>query len=195
MEKNENYTEAAQKEVVKVDFTEPAERKKKESFITRIAYAAISLIVGIIFIAGRAGIFDVLGYIVGGILLIMGTVTITAFVTAKGNKWVGSLVWGVLQVLLAIFCLLNPAWIANAAVYIFAVIIFISGIVMIYFALRDKKDGFKKWLASLIFGIILAVLGLVMLLFVSQTKAFVAVMVGISFIITAVLNVVALILK
>ena len=194
MEKNENYTEAAQKEVVKVDFTEPVERKKKESFITRIAYAAISLIVGIIFIAGRAGIFDVLGYIVGGILLIMGTVTITAFVTAKG-KWVGSLVWGVLQVLLAIFCLLNPAWIANAAVYIFAVIIFISGIVMIYFALRDKKDGFKKWLASLIFGIILAVLGLVMLLFVSQTKAFVAVMVGISFIITAVLNVVALILK
>ena len=194
MAENKNNT-AASEDIVRVDFTQPEKKMKKDSLIARIVYAGIALIVGIIFILARNGIFDMLGYIVGGILLIMGAVTITAFLTAKGNKWVGSLVWGILLVLIGIYCLFNPAWIANAAVYIFAVIIFISGIVMAYFAVRDKKAGFKQWLPSLIFGIALAVLGLVMLLFVRQTQAVVAVITGVSFILTAILNVVSLILK
>ena len=196
MENKENtYREMVDSETVKVDFTAPPKKQRKEGFVTRIVYAAIALLVGIVFIAARVHIFDVLGYILGAALVIMGIVTITAFLTSKGNKWVGSLIWGVLEAILGVFCMINPQTVSNFAVYIFAIIIFISGIVMIYFAVRDKKAGFGQWLPSLIFGIVLAVIGLVMLLFVNQTKAFGAVMVGISFILTAVLNVVALFLK
>ena len=193
--KEDTYREMVDNQVVKVDFTEPPKKQKKEGFVTRIVYAVITLLVGVVFIIARDHIFDVLGYIVGGLLLIMGAVTITAFFTSKGNKWVGSLVWGILEAILGVFCLFTPHMIANFAVYIFAIIIFISGIVMSYFAVRDKKAGFGQWLPSLIFGIVLAVIGLVMLLFVNQTKAFVAVMVGIAFLITAVLNVITLFLK
>ena len=196
MENSENYTQLVDDEVVKAEVSAPPKKKqKKENFWQRIAYSVVFLLAGIVFIAARNDIFSILGYVVGIVLIIISTVTITAFVLEKKKKWIGSLIWGVLQALMGIYCLFNPNWLADAAVYIVAAIIVVCGIVLIYFAVRDKVAGVKNWLTVLIFGIVLAVLGLAMLLFVGQTKAVVAVVTGIGFIITSVLNVVALILK
>ena len=195
MENSDSYREMIDNEVVKVDLTEPAKRRKKESFLPRVVYAIVAFVTGLVFIIARNDIFAVLGYVVGAIVMVMGIVTVTAFLVAKGNKWVGSLVWGILLILFGIFCLCTPKWIADAAVYISAIIFFVSGIVLIYFAVRDKKMGFEKWIPSLIAGIVLAVLGAAMLLFVRKAEAVVAVFTGIGFILTSILNIVTLILK
>ena len=195
MSAKDDYREMIDGEVVKVDLTKAPERRKKESFLPRLAYIIISFLAGAVFIFARNNIFAVLGYVVGAIVLIMGVVTITAFIVEKGNKWVGSLIWGILQILLGIFCLCKPKWIADVSVYICAVIFFISGIVMVYFAIKDKGIGFRNWIPELVAGIVLALLGVVMLLFVRKTEAVVAVITGVGFIVTAVINVVALILK
>lgn len=196
MENSESYKQMIDGDVVKVDLTEPPkDKRKKESFWPRIAYSVVSLLAGIVFIAARSNIYAMLGYIVGIVFLVVSAVTITAFVLEKRKKWVGSLIWGVLQAIIGIYCLFNPKWLADAAIYIFATIIFISGVVLIYYAIKDKANGFINWKPVLIFGIVLAVLGLVMLFFVNQTQAVLAVITGIVFIITSALNVVALALK
>lgn len=195
MANNENLNELVDSDVLKVDFENEVKRRKRDSFVPRALYSALCLIAGLIFIIARNSIFDLLGYIAGGMLLLTGAVTITAFFVSKGNKWIFSLIWGIVEALLGIFCLASPKIIADMAVYVFAALIFIGGIVLIYFATADKSFGIKGWKYILIFGIALAVLGLAMLLFVRQSQAVIAVIVGVSFIISAVLNIVSLFLK
>lgn len=195
MENQENFNEVEEKEIVKVDFQQPPKKEKKENFLSRLVYTILAFVMAIAFIVGRNEIFGVLGYIVGVLAIVMGAVTIIAFLMSKGKASLISLIWGILEIMAGIYCVVRPFAIANLAIYVFAIIIFISGIVLVYFALRDKQAGFKKWIPILIFGIVMAILGLAMLFFVSQSRAVVAVMVGISLFLSSVFNMIALILQ
>ncbi|MBR0413521.1 MAG: DUF308 domain-containing protein [Clostridia bacterium] len=192
---NENFNKVEDNEIVKVDFTEKSEKKKRDNLMARIAYICISFLAGIVFIVARNNIFDLLGYIGGGMLLILGVVTVIAFFASKGKAWLPSLIFGIVEAIIGIFFLCKPKIIADFAVYVFAIIIFISGVVMIYFAACDKRNGIKQWIAILIMGIVLSIAGVVMLLFVRQSQAVIAIIAGVSFIVSAVFNVVALALK
>ena len=192
---NEQYGEVTDNEIITVDFTKEGEKRRKTNLIARLVYSAVSLLAGLIFIFARDSIFDLLGYIAGGMLLITGAGAIISFLASKSARRLGALIGGILQAVLGIFCLVKPKMVADLAVYVFALIIFISGVVMIYFAVGDKNIGFVKWKPILVFGIILALLGAAMLLFVRQSQAVIAVITGVSFVITAVFNLVALLLR
>ena len=195
MENQEKYNEVTDTEVVKVDFEQKSKERKKESFISRFVYSIIAFIAALIFIIGRNEIFGVLGYIVGAMALVLGVVTIIAFLMKKGRAHVISLIAGILEIMAGIFCMVRPFTITNLSIYVFAIIIFISGIVLAYFAIRDKKLGVTRWLPSLILGILLALLGLAMLFFVSQSRMVIAVIVGVALLVSSIFNLVSLALK
>ncbi|MBE6818574.1 MAG: hypothetical protein E7517_05390 [Ruminococcaceae bacterium] len=195
MANEEKFNTVNDNEIVKVDFTEKSEKKKRDNLIARVAYICISFLAGIVFIAARNNIFDLLGYIAGGMLLILGVAVVIAFFASKGKGWLPSLIFGIVEAIIGIFFLCKPKVIADFAVYVFAIIIFVSGVVLIYFAACDKRSGIKQWIVVLVFGIVLSIAGVVMLLFVRQSQAVIAVMAGISFIVSAVFNVIALALK
>ena len=163
---DEQYNEYVDEEIVVVDPEEVEKKIRKELFGPRLIYAIVNLALGLIFIFARNSIFNILG-----------------------------LIWSVLEFFAGIFCLANPDVIADMAIYVFAILIFLSGMILIYFSVRDKNRGFSWWKAGFALGIILAILGILMIIFNHQSQAVISVIVGVSCIISAIFGLVSLMLR
>lgn len=192
---DEQYNEYEDKQIVVVDPEAEHKRVRKELFGPRLIYAIVNMALGLIFIFARNSIFNILGYVTGASLLLLGITGIILFFASKGSTTVFGMVWSVLEFFAGVFCLANPGVIANLAIYVFALMIFLSGMILIYFSIRDKGRGFSWWKAGFALGIILAVLGVLMIIFNHQSQAVISVIVGVSFIISAVFGLVSLALR
>lgn len=164
---------------------------KKRSLAPRIIFGIVSILLGVAFILLRNVALSVIGYVVGGMSLAAGVVTIIAFLASHKNKLIISLISGIIEALFGILFLIKPNILADIAIYLFAAVVFISGMVMLYTATQDKKFGIINWKVTLVFGIVLALLGALMLLFIKQDRVFIAVLIGIELIVDGVLDVIA----
>lgn len=195
MADEEKYNEYVDEEIVVVDPEAVHKKIRKELFGPRLIYALVNLALGLIFIFARNSIFNILGYVTGAALLLLGITGIILFFASKGSTTVFGLIWSILEFFAGVFCLANPDVIANLAIYVFAVLIFLSGMILIYFSVRDKGRGFSWWKAGFILGIVLAILGILMIVFNHQSQAVISVIVGVSFLISAVFGAVSLALR
>lgn len=192
---DEKFNEYVDEEIVVVDPEAVHKKIRKELFGPRLIYAIVNLALGLIFIIARNSIFNILGYVMGGALLLLGATGVILFFASKGSTTVFGLVWSVFEFFAGIFCLANPGVIADLAIYVFAILIFLSGMILIYFSVRDKNRGVSWWKAGLVLGIILAILGVLMIVFNHQSQAVISIIVGISFLISAVFGAVSLALR
>ena len=192
---DEQYNEYVDEEIVVVDPEEVEKKIRKELFGPRLIYAIVNLALGLIFIFARNSIFNILGYVTGASLLLLGVTGVILFFASKGSTTVFGLIWSVLEFFAGIFCLANPDVIADMAIYVFAILIFLSGMILIYFSVRDKNRGFSWWKAGFALGIILAILGILMIIFNHQSQAVISVIVGVSCIISAIFGLVSLMLR
>ncbi len=192
---DDKYNEYVDEEIIVVDPKATSKRIRKELFGPRLIYATVNLALGLIFIIARNSIFNILGYVTGGALLLLGITGIILFFASKGSTTVFGLIWSVLEFFGGVFCLANPDVIADLAIYVFAILIFLSGMILIYFSVRDKNRGFSWWKAGFILGIVLAALGILMIVFNHQSQAVISVIVGVYFIISAAFGVVSLALR
>ena len=192
---DEQFNEYVDEEIVVVDPEATRKIIRKELFGPRLIYGIVNLALGLIFIIARNSIFNILGYVTGGALLLLGVTGIILFFSSKGSTTVFGLIWSTFEFFAGIFCLANPEVIASIAIYVFALMIFLSGMIIIYFSLRDKSRGFSWWKAGFALGVILAVLGILMLIFNHQSQAVISVIVGVSFILSAIFGFVSLMLR
>jgi len=128
--------------------------------------AVIMIILGLILIIWPEILGNILCYMIGGALLLMGVFQLIGFMRGERlgfyNKFNATM--GIVLVLLGIWVCVNPNVILSIIPVVVGVIVLIHGLMDIQYALDIKKSGTSKWWIALIVALITLGLGIFLVL-------------------------------
>lgn len=158
MAKKKNTREA---EVIEV-ITESKENKNESKM-----FATTSLIMGIVgiillFLPEESN--KLIGYIIGGALLLAGAITIIKYLKDEIKLSSINLVSGILYAILGLIIVLNPLSIMKLATIIFGIYLIVNGALKAHagYVIKDTKGN--TWKSLLISGVIIVIFGLVLII-------------------------------
>lgn len=131
-----------------------------------IINAIIMVVLGLILIIWSETIGNILCYILGGALVLMGVFQIIGFLRGERlgfyNKFNG--IMGIVLILLGVWVCANPKKILSIIPVIIGIIMLIHGLMDVQYALDIKKSGAQKWWIALIAAVITLGLGIFLVL-------------------------------
>lgn len=128
--------------------------------------AIIMVVLGLILVIWPDILGNILCYILGGALILMGVFHLIGFVRGERlgfyNKF--SMLMGIVLVLLGIWVCAKPHVVLSIIPVVVGIIILIHGLMDIQYTLEIKRVGNSKWWIGLIAAIITVVLGILLIL-------------------------------
>ena len=161
----------------------------KSSIISAIGLA----ILGILLVFESELTIVSISYVIGAILVAIGTVAILNFVNdmKKNVKNELNIVYGIGMVVLGIIVISNPKGVASIIPFILGVLIIINSAAKLQYSLELKKDNNKLWNSTMIMALITLLCGLLLVFNPFSGAEFITKVVGVLLFIYAVTDIVS----
>ena len=153
---------------------------------------ALALLGGLLFFQSEATIISV-SYIIGGILIAIGVLTIMKYINAyrKSSKNELDIIYGTVTVILGIIVIGNPKAIASIIPFVIGLLIILSSATKLQYSLELKKSNNDLWLSTMILSIITTLVGIVLIFNPFQGAEFITKLVGILIFTYAILDIIS----
>ena len=153
---------------------------------------ALALLGGLLFFQSEATIISV-SYIIGGILIAIGVLTIIKYINAyrKSSKNELDIIYGTVTVILGIIVIGNPKAIASIIPFVIGILIILSSATKLQYSLELKKSNNDLWLSTMILSIITTLVGIVLIFNPFQGAEFITKLVGILIFTYAILDIIS----
>lgn len=161
----------------------------KSSIISAIGLA----ILGILLVFESELTIVSISYVIGAILVAIGTVAILNFVNdmKKNVKNELNIVYGIGMVVLGIIVISNPKGVASIIPFILGVLIIINSAAKLQYSLELKKDNNKLWNSTMIMALITLLCGLLLVFNPFSGAEFITKVVGVLLFIYAVTDIIS----
>ncbi len=160
---------------------------------TLVISAILTLAVGILFIIFPASVINLINYIVGGLLVILGIMSIIMHFrsTNAGTHSFGFAV-GLVLLVFGGYLLLNKGLVLQMLTVLFGFYILINGIIAIQLTVDALRKGSPAWKVTIISAIINSILGVIILWNPFAGTEVLVMWIGIFMTITAIINILTL---
>ena len=161
----------------------------KSSIISAIGLA----ILGILLVFESELTIVSISYVIGAILVAIGTIAILNFVNdmKKNVKNELNIVYGIGMVVLGIIVISNPKGVASIIPFILGVLIIINSAAKLQYSLELKKDNNKLWNSTMIMALITLLCGLLLVFNPFSGAEFITKVVGVLLFIYAITDIVS----
>ena len=123
----------------------------------------ILALIGLVLLLLPETLNNIIGFVVGGCLLIFGIIGIIKYIKTKEYKFTSSLVSGILYSALGIVVFINPASVISLVTICLGVYLVINGILKTVFSFNLKRIT-TRWVGALVMGILTIILGLLLVI-------------------------------
>ena len=123
----------------------------------------ILALIGLVLLLLPETLNNIIGFVVGGCLLIFGIIGIIKYIKTKEYKFTSSLVSGILYSALGIVVFINPASVISLVTICLVVYLVINGILKTVFSFNLKRIT-TRWIGALVMGILTVILGLLLVI-------------------------------
>ncbi len=123
----------------------------------------ILALIGLVLLLLPETLNNIIGFVVGGCLLIFGIIGIIKYIKTKEYKFTSSLVSGILYSALGIVVFINPASVISLVTICLGVYLVINGILKTVFSFNLKRIT-TRWIGALVMGILTVILGLLLVI-------------------------------
>ena len=128
-----------------------------------ISKTLILALIGLVLLLLPETLNNIIGFVVGGCLLIFGIIGIIKYIKTKEYKFTSSLVSGILYSALGIVVFINPASVISLVTICLGVYLVINGILKTVFSFNLKRIT-TRWIGALVMGILTVILGLLLVI-------------------------------
>lgn len=169
-----------------------------QSFISKFFKSSLVSSIGLAILGGFL-IFQseftivTLSYIIGGILIAIGTLAIIKFANnlKKNVKTELDIVYGTVTIILGIIVITNPKAIASIIPFVIGIIIIINSATKIQYSLELKKANNTLWKATLTMSLFTLLCGVLLIFNPFKGAEFITKIIGILVLIYAILDIVS----
>ena len=158
----------------------------KSSLISSVGLS----ILGILLIFESEATIVSISYIIGGILIAMGVLGIMRYFYSEINSLM-DIIYGVVTVILGLVVILNPQAIASIIPFIIGILIIISSVTKLQYALTLNKYKNPLWKTTLIISIITLIFGLVLIFNPFAGAVFITKLVGALILLYGILDIIS----
>lgn len=158
----------------------------KSSLISSVGLS----ILGILLIFESEATIVSISYIIGGILIAMGVLGIMRYFYSEINNLM-DIIYGVVTVILGLVVILNPQAIASIIPFIIGILIIISSVTKLQYALTLNKYKNPLWKTTLIISIITLIFGLVLIFNPFAGAVFITKLVGALILLYGILDIIS----
>lgn len=113
----------------------------------------ILALIGLVLLLLPETLNNIIGFVVGGCLLIFGIIAIIKYIKIKEYKFTSSLVSGILYSALGVIVIINPSSVISLVTICLGIYLVINGLLKTIFSFSLKKIT-TKWGGSLVMGIL-----------------------------------------
>ena len=128
-----------------------------------ISKTLILALIGLVLLLLPGTLNNIIGFVVGGCLLIFGIIGIIKYIRIKEYKFTSSLVSGILYSALGIIVIINPSSVISLVTICLGLYLVINGILKTVFSFNLKKIT-TRWSGALVMGLLTIVLGLLLVI-------------------------------
>lgn len=128
-----------------------------------ISKTLILALIGLVLLLLPSTLNNIIGFVVGGCLLIFGIIGIIKYIRIKEYKFTSSLVSGILYSALGIIVIINPSSVISLVTICLGLYLVINGILKTVFSFNLKKIT-TRWGGALVMGLLTIVLGLLLVI-------------------------------
>jgi len=162
----------------------------KKLFVSSMISSVILIIVGLFLVIRPESTLSLISYVLGGILVIIGTTSLVNYYKDKNSISTFELTYGILSLIAGLVIILNPKALVSLIPFVLGVWILISSLMKLKYVwdLNDTKN--KSWITSLIITILMLILGIILVFNPFSGAVAITRMIGIFVIIYAVLDMV-----
>lgn len=129
-----------------------------------ISKTLILALIGLVLLLLPGTLNNIIGFVVGGCLLIFGIIGIIKYIRNKEYKFTSSLVSGILYSALGIIVIINPSSVISLVTICLGLYLVINGILKTVFSFNLKKITTSRWGGALVMGLLTIVLGLLLVI-------------------------------
>ena len=164
---------------------------KWQNIITAIIY----ILFGIVLAVFPTTAVNILGYMLGGVMIFAGAVKILLYVkeNSQDNYYSNDLMIGIIVVVIGLFIVFKIKTILSVIPFLFGFVVLANGSMKLQNVLNLKKAGYKNWMTMLIVSLLGIVLGIVLIIKPFSSELFLFRIVGICFIYSGVTDICMLI--
>lgn len=164
----------------------------KSIFKSSLATSLLLLALGILLVFESEATITTISYVIGGILIAIGTFAIMRFISNNKNNntnFLGlDIVYGIVTIILGILIITNPHAIASILPIVLGIAIIIGSANKIQYAFELKNESNDMWKTTLIISIVSTICGVVLLFNPFAGAVLIMKIVGIFIIIYAILD-------
>lgn len=128
-----------------------------------ISKTLILALIGLVLLLLPGTLNNIIGFVVGGCLLIFGIIGIIKYIRNKEYKFTSSLVSGILYSALGIIVIINPSSVISLVTICLGLYLVINGILKTVFSFNLKKIT-TRWSGALVMGLLTIILGLLLVI-------------------------------
>lgn len=164
------------------------------NFFKSSIIGSISLIIfGILMIVQSEATIMTISYIIGGLLIALGAISILKFFQkiTKENRSDLDMVYGLVCVILGILIIENPYAIASVIPFILGLIIIINSATKLQYSFELKKEKNDLWISTMLLSIIMVICGTVLIFNPFKGAVLLTRLVGIFILIYAILDLIS----
>ncbi len=165
---------------------------KKKNFSLSLLSSFIFIILGLFLFIRPDATIATISYIIGGILLILGILSIIRYFKSDYgiNAFDFDLVYGVLVIIAGLYLIIKPTMLGSIFPVILGIWIIINSVTKFQYALMLKKLQKEDWKYTLLISFLTFVWGIVLLINPLESVLVVTQVIGIFIIIYAVLDII-----
>ena len=139
----------------------------KKLFGNYLLLSALCILLGLFFIIWPEKINNVISYIIGGVIILLGVLDISRFLMTSSNpEGVGpvGIIRGIIFGAIGLFLILKPDFVFRVISFAFGIYMLASGSLSLYDAMRIRKhNNGAGWQPTCVMASITIIIGLVML--------------------------------
>lgn len=124
--------------------------------------SVISVVLGLVLLIWPGTSVKLVGYGLGGAVIVYGAVRAVRGLTGKQGAGTGSLIWGLIMCLIGVFICTRFSALISFLPFIFGVIVLVSGLTKLSSALENRRQGYR-WIPTLLAALISIGLGVMIL--------------------------------
>lgn len=155
--------------------------------------SAILAVVGLLLIFQSEATILAIAYVIGGILVALGTLTLIKYIRTIENPLRNELdiVYGIVTTILGVIVIKNPEAMASVIPLVIGVIIIINSAAKLEYSMELRKNGDALWKTTMILSIITVLCGILLIFNPFSGAIFITKVVGILIFVYALLDIIS----
>lgn len=137
----------------------------KKVFQFSILISILFILLGICLFLFPETIISMISYILGGIILVSGVISIIRYFTRKERitMFAFDLIYGVFSIIFGVIMITNPTALATVIPFVLGIWVIINSIVKMRYSFRLKDYNQSAWLSTFVISIVMLLWGFILL--------------------------------